>query len=172
MRVLIATASRHGATREIGDRIAVAIREGFRRHSIGDEVLVQDCDDVDAVADYDAVVLGSAVYMGRWLKSARILAEREFSELETRPVWLFSSGPLGDSNKEPPKGKWDKASWALEHRVFGGKIDRAVLSRRERLVVTLIKAANEDDRCWSDIDAWADHICTHLTALARQTAVN
>ena len=32
-----------------------------------------------AVEEYDAVVLGSAVYMGRWLKSARELAKKHLS---------------------------------------------------------------------------------------------
>jgi hypothetical protein len=48
---------------------------------------------------YDAVVLGSAVYAGHWLKPARALADRCAAALRARPVWLFSSGPVGDPAK-------------------------------------------------------------------------
>jgi menaquinone-dependent protoporphyrinogen oxidase len=88
MKVLVSAASRHGATSEIAEEIGKALR-----------VDVRPAEQVSSVEDYEAVVLGSAVYAGRWLQPARELAERHAGALSERPVWLFSSGPVG----EPPK---------------------------------------------------------------------
>lgn len=93
MRVLVTAASRHGATTEIADAIGAALREA------GLETSVVPPDEVLTLAGYDAVVLGSAVYMGRWLDPAKQFAARNGAALAARPVWLFSCGPIGD----PPK---------------------------------------------------------------------
>jgi menaquinone-dependent protoporphyrinogen oxidase len=96
MKVLVSAASRHGATSEIAEEIGKAL------HERGDDEVVVDmrsAERVSSVEDYDAVVLGSAVYAGHWLEPARELAERHAGALAARPVWLFSSGPVG----EPPK---------------------------------------------------------------------
>lgn len=168
MRILIATASRHGSTRELGRWLATSITD---RLATGDtSVEVRDAADVDSIAEYDAVIIGSAVYMGRWLREARSLVEREQTELESRPVWLFSSGPIGKDSEDPASSKWDKAPWAIEHRVFGGKLDRSTLSRFERLVVRLVRAGDGDDRSHDEVDAWADTICTTLKTGATRSA--
>ncbi len=174
MRILIATASRHGSTRELGRWLGTSITD---RLATGDtSVEIRDAADVDSIAEYDAVIIGSAVYMGRWLREARSLVEREQTELESRPVWLFSSGPIGkDSNdaassSDAASSKWDKAPWAIEHRVFGGKLDRSTLSRFERLVVRMVRAGDGDDRSHDAVDAWADTICTTLKTGASRSA--
>ena len=45
---------------------------------------------------YDAAVLGSGVYLGHWLESACLLVDSHAEALSRIPVWLFSSGPIGD----------------------------------------------------------------------------
>ena len=85
--VLVAYASKHGATAEI----ARAIAEELRR--AGSSVDCLPADEVEGVDGYEAAVIGSAVYMKRWLKPARHLLRRD--ELGERPLWLFSSGPCG-----------------------------------------------------------------------------
>ena len=90
MRVLITAATKHGATGEIAQVIGDALRER------GLDPTVLEPEQVDNVDRYDAVVLGSAVYAGHWLKPARALADRCAPALRARPVWLFSSGPEGD----------------------------------------------------------------------------
>lgn len=164
MRILIAAASRHGATRTIAQWISQSLNDALTRSGITAVIDVRDVDDVDSVAEYDAAIIGSAVYMGRWLKGARNLVTREQVELETRPVWLFSSGPIGSRGSSSPKSTWDEASWAVEHRTFGGKLDLSILSARERVVVRLIRAGDGDDRSHADVDAWARDIGTQLAA--------
>ena len=120
MRVLVTAATKHGATREIAQVIGDALRDQ------GLDPTVIEPEQVDTVDDYDAVVLGSAVYAGRWLKPAKQLVDRCGGALSARPVWLFSSGPIGD----PPKPEEDPAdvaeilavTRAREHRLFAGKL--------------------------------------------------
>jgi menaquinone-dependent protoporphyrinogen oxidase len=97
MRVLVTAASKYGATAEI----AAAIAESLAGHGL--EATVLSPEEVKGVDGYDAVVVGSAVYAGHWLKPARELVERHAGVLAGRPVWLFSSGPVGD----PPKPEED-----------------------------------------------------------------
>ena len=86
-KVLVASASRHGATTEIADAIGDILR------AQGLEVDVREMDAVDTVYPYDAYVLGSAVYIGSWLHSARDFIDEHWELLATRPTWLFSSAP-------------------------------------------------------------------------------
>src|SRR5262245_7899011 len=88
-RVLVAVASPHGSPREIADAIAETLR------SAGLDVDLRDVADVKDLAPYDAVVLGSAVYMGHWVREARQFATDQAEGLRRLPLWLFSSGPVG-----------------------------------------------------------------------------
>lgn len=129
MKILVTAASKYGSTAEIARRIADVLS------ARGHDVDVEPADGA-SVAGHDAVVLGSAVYAGHWLPAAKDLVERVGPDLANRPVWLFSSGPVG----EPPKPEEDPvdvapivaATRARGHRVFAGRIDRDQLSFPER----------------------------------------
>ena len=69
--------------------------------------------DVRDLEGYDAVVLGSAVYGGRWRRDARRLLRRLPRSLGRRPLWLFSSGPVGESEADPAD-RWQHPSWVRE----------------------------------------------------------
>jgi menaquinone-dependent protoporphyrinogen oxidase len=62
MKVLVAAATRYGATGEI----ARTIGEMLRGHGLDPSVVPPE--QVDTVDGYNAVVLGSAVYAGHWLQ--------------------------------------------------------------------------------------------------------
>lgn len=164
MKVLVSVASRHGATDEIGKRIARRLR------GRGIQVVSMPPEEVAELAAYDAVVLGSAVYTGRWLGQAADFTSRHTLALRDRPVWLFSSGPLGD----PPAPAGDPAEVAAlmerigarEHRTFAGELQEEALGFKERLIVRVVKAPHGDFRDWAAIDAWADAIAEALAAEA------
>ena len=153
MRVLVTAATKYGATAEI----AAAIAEVLDEHGL--EATMLSPEQVKGVDGYDAVVVGSAVYAGHWLKPARELAGRCGSALAARPVWLFSSGPVGDPPK-PDEDPVDVAdilatTGAREHRVFAGKLLRGQLSFPERAIVSALRVPEGDFRNWTEIRQWA-----------------
>jgi len=89
MKVLVGYATRHGATAGIAERI------GDRLRAAGLEADVAPVGTVRYPAPYDAFVIGAAAYMSHWLTEATTFVERHRELLASRPVWLFSSGPLG-----------------------------------------------------------------------------
>jgi menaquinone-dependent protoporphyrinogen oxidase len=162
MRILVSAASRHGATAEIARVIGETLAE------TGHEVVLLPPDAVGSVAGYDAVIVGSGVYLGQWLDSARAFVERLGADLAGRPVWLFSSGPLGD----PPRPQEDPvdlpeimaATGARGHRVFPGLVDRGRLGLGEKVILTAVRAPEGDYRPWDEIRAWAAEIAAELAA--------
>ena len=160
MRVLVIAASRHGSTAEI----ATALGEALAHRGI--TVAVADAENVADIEECDAVVLGSAIYAGRWLKAARELAELHGAFLASRPVWLFSSGPVGDPlvlEQDPVDVDQITAIVGIrEHRVFAGKIDRSRLSPAEQSIVNSLKAPEGDYRDWDAIAGWAGEIADAL----------
>jgi menaquinone-dependent protoporphyrinogen oxidase len=160
MRVLVTAASKHGATWEIAE----AIREHLA--AAGADAVVRPLAEVEALDDVDAVVLGSGVYAGRWLEPARRFVATFGDDLLGRPVWLFSSGPIGD----PPMPEADPtdvddllgATDAVEHRVFPGRLERSRLGLAERAVVAALRAPDGDFRDWDAVAAWASGIARAL----------
>jgi menaquinone-dependent protoporphyrinogen oxidase len=160
MNVLVAAASDHGATAEIALAIGKVLEER------GMAVTVAPVDAVQTLDGYDAFVIGSAVYAGHWLKPARNFVEDHARPLSGRPVWLFSSGPIGD----PPKPKEEAvdvlplvtAIHAQGHRVFGGKLDRSTLSFAEKAICTALRAPEGDFRDFGEIRGWALGIAESL----------
>jgi menaquinone-dependent protoporphyrinogen oxidase len=160
MRALVIAASKHGATAEI----AATLGEALARRGI--VTAVNDVADVSDIEGYDAVVLGSAVYAGRWLKAARELVELRHEALASRPVWLFSSGPVGDPLR-PLEDPVDAATivaaiGARGHRVFAGKIDKGKLSLGEKAMVKALRVPDGDYRDWDEVAAWAGEIADAL----------
>jgi menaquinone-dependent protoporphyrinogen oxidase len=169
MHTLVAYASKYGATRQIAERIAEQLR------AAGLEVDVQP---VKAIGElgYDAVVLGSAVYYGSWMKQAVNFARRNQTILSSRPVWLFSSGPLGTATTDAsgqdireaavPKeiAELTGAIKPRDHRVFLGALNRAQLGLPDRLVASLpaFPGVDGDFRDWADVEAWACGIAHEL----------
>jgi menaquinone-dependent protoporphyrinogen oxidase len=157
MEVLVTYASKHGATAGIARRIAERLEEA------GHRVVVEPVDEIDRLDGSDAVVLGSAVYAGSWRKEAVAFVERHDDELRRIPVWLFSSGPLGEhvvDEQEQPR-QLDEIRRLIsprDHRVFFGALDIGSLSFGERMIVKAVKAPEGDFRDWDEIDGWADGI--------------
>jgi menaquinone-dependent protoporphyrinogen oxidase len=163
MRVLVTAASKHGATAEIGAAIAAALADA------GLTATFERPADVESLDCCDAVVLGSAVYVGKWLGEATAFVERLEPELLSRPVWLFSSGPLGDPPKPDPQQAVDvtKIVASLQprgHRLLSGRLDRGLLGFGERAVATAVRAPEGDFREWDAVRSWAAEIADELRA--------
>src|SRR5512134_2452827 len=157
MRVLVAAASRYGATEEIADALGRVLDEP------GVDVDVVAIEEATELSKYDAFVLGSGVYAGHWLKPARQFVDDHVDEIVARPTWLFSSGPIGD----PPKPDVDHAvdvdelvskTRARGHRVFAGKLDKNGMRFADRAIVSAVRSAEGDFRDWGEIEAWGRQI--------------
>ncbi len=157
MNILVAVASRHGSTHEIADALARELA------TAGHTVDVHTVEDSPTVDGYDAAVIGSAVYMGKWLPQAVQFVGRHQAQLAAMPVWLFSSGPLGSDDPQP-KGEPARLdqlmgrTGARGHRMFVGKLDKHELGFGERFIVRALGAPGGDFRDWAAINVWADEI--------------
>jgi menaquinone-dependent protoporphyrinogen oxidase len=160
MKVLVTVGSKHGASDEIGAALRTALQDA------GVEAEQLPPGEVSSLEGYDAVVLGSGVYAGRWVGSAKDFVEAHLDELCARPVWIFSSGPLGEPPKpdeEPPEGRVvAERIGAREHRVFAGSLDRSKLGFGERAIIGMVKAPYGDFRSWPTITAWGTGIARTL----------
>ncbi|MFN8113789.1 MAG: flavodoxin domain-containing protein [Solirubrobacterales bacterium] len=164
MKVLVAHASKHGSTAEIAEAIAAGLREN------GLDADCMPAADVEDVGAYDAVVLGSAVYMKRWQGDARHFLRSHAKELGTIPFWVFSSGPTGDPAEDDaawqePKRTIAKAEklGVRDHVVFGGRISPEA-GRMAKAMAENTPEEYRDRRDWDEIRAWAAGIATELGA--------
>lgn len=175
MQILVAYASKHGATRAIAERIAQQLQ------TAGYAAEAQSVSAVDDLTAYGAFVIGSATYLGHWQSEATEFVRRNHTLLIDRPVWLFSSGPLGTeavdakgqdvrAAAEPKEiAELQEAIHARDHQVFFGALEPGTLGIRDRLIRTLpagrAMLPEGDFRDWQEIETWAGAIARDLAAL-------
>jgi menaquinone-dependent protoporphyrinogen oxidase len=165
--ILVVVESRHGATREIAGALAQ------RLVAAGLSVTVAAPDECEVI-DADVVVIGSAVYFGKWLKPALRFIDDHAAELANRPVWLFSSGPLDDDPHSPEGIDDDYAAeltaraQADAHHIFPGRLDRTGLGPIEKLIASSVDAPEGDFRDWSNVRSWADEIAATVAVAGEQ----
>jgi menaquinone-dependent protoporphyrinogen oxidase len=162
-RILVSYGSKHGSTAEIAQVIGESLREG------GHQVDVLDVEAVSSISDYQAVVLGSAIYIGRWMKNA--VNFLRIHPLNKTPLYLFSSGPIGEVE---PRELLDDFSLpdvvktlsqtlnVRDVQVFHGKIDLRKLSIAELMLYKAVGAQTGDFRKWDKIREWAQRIKSDL----------
>lgn len=167
MNVLVTAASKEGATAEIADAIADVLSKR------GLDTVVIEPDRVGDIGGHDAFVIGSAVYSGHWLQPATQLVDRIGPMLAGRPVWLFSSGPVGDpSRKLVQKMGADPVDLpslraqtnAREHRMLAGKLIGHNGGFAQRVSLRVFRGFEGDWRDWDEIERWATTIADELLA--------
>jgi menaquinone-dependent protoporphyrinogen oxidase len=163
--VLVAYATKYGATAEIAQMIGDVLRQSDL------QAVVLPVEQVGDVMSYHAVVLGSAVYAGHWLKEAATFLEANEAALAIRPVWLFSSGPTGEGDPVERMHGWrfPEGLQPIADRIeprdiafFGGKIAFDNLRLGDKLIVKALRVQAGDFRNWNAIDAWANAIALVL----------
>jgi len=116
MNILVTVASKHRGTGEIGEALAAALR------ATGLSVETRAPETVTSLDRFDAVILGSAVYAGRWMDSATRFTERFATELADRAYQPrvrehFMSGVRSGVNGTPTffiNGHRHDGPWDLE----------------------------------------------------------
>lgn len=167
--ILVTYASKHGSTEEIALRIA----NRLQLHS-DFSVDISPIHAAKHIEEYDALVIGSAIYMGKWLPEVTTFLIENTHLLSQRNVWLFASGP---TEKRANNAAVKKADVPEEIRFdvkhinprdiveFYGRLDPSQLSFLEKVVVRIVGAEAADYRDWENIDLWADGIAANLKAL-------
>jgi menaquinone-dependent protoporphyrinogen oxidase len=158
--ILLAYATRYGSTQEVAETIAATIRKA------GHDVDIQPMREVKLIDNYDAIVLGAAIYNAHWHPDAHQFLLQQQEILKQRPVVIFALGPLSASDaarrnsrrqldSELARYPWLKPV-ALE--VFAGKYDpsKPGLGFFERLLPA------RDHRNWNAISAWANALPAKL----------
>ena len=160
--VLVAFATKLGSTGELAAAIAATLRDAGH-HSSAHSVR-----EVKGLEGWDAVILGSALYAAHWQRDANRFVTRNREALRSRPLWLFSSGPLdahlaeADLPISPHAAEITADLGALGHRTFGGRllpdapVDPQVLATHPA----------GDFRDWDVIRAWARDIAAQIDGMS------
>lgn len=157
-QVLVAFATKYGATAEIAEKIGQVLRQ------VGLSVDVLPVERASNLSPYKAVVLGSAVYIGRWRKEAVKFLKVNENMLTERQVWLFSSGPTGEGDPVGLLNGWHfpNAQQPIVDRIqprdialFHGNVDIKKLNPIEKWMLNNVKSPVGDYRDWDEITAWA-----------------
>ena len=166
MKVLVAHGSQFGSTAQIAERIAQILRDE------GHDPITAPADEAPDPSTFDAAVIGSAVQGGHYLKGAAAFLDHYRASLSSRPVWLFSSGPVGDRAVAAPQPEPKEVARVRatirprDHRVFAGAFDRATadfngLGFVSRTIVPRFLPQG-DWREWDAIESWARGIARAL----------
>jgi menaquinone-dependent protoporphyrinogen oxidase len=161
-KVLVAYASKMGGTAGIAEAIGAELREQ------GHDVDVLDVTQVHTIEPYQAVVLGSAIYIRRWRRDAVRFLRANAVELRTRQVWLFHSGPVGpdkdqDQQMPPVVRRLARDIGATPAVTFAGRLEPA--TAKGFLARRLAKGnLAGDSRNWAEIRAWATDLGIAISA--------
>src|SRR5512138_1507375 len=159
MRVLVTWGSTRGGTAGIGDMIADTLRAG------GLDVTAASVERVTTLDGFDAVIIGGALYANLWPWRVRRFVNRHIGALRTRPVWMFSSGPLdtsADAHEIPPApvvSVLAERVGAIGHATFGGRLEPAA---RGFPASAMAKTHSGDWRNADRIRVWAAGIAAAL----------
>jgi menaquinone-dependent protoporphyrinogen oxidase len=160
-RVLVAYATKMGSNAAIADAIVGVLRESGLE---ADALPAREVRDLDP---YDAVVLGSALYAAHWRRDAHRLVSRRRDVLRTKPLWLWSSGPLDRAlaiADLPPAANVLAILGDVpfrKHKTFGGRLDPDAPGVDEQVLRTHRVG---DFRDWGAIRAYAAEIASEVAA--------
>ncbi len=166
-RILVAYASKYGATKEIAERVAGVLK------AEGCSVDLLDAGDVTDISAYQYVVLGSAMYIGQWHKPAMKFLKRHVDALAAKEVWTFCSGPTEEGDPAALLDDWkpsDKLQELLDRikphtmTIFAGVMQAESMSGFDRFIVNKIGVEQGDYRDWDAIETWAREVAAAIKA--------
>jgi len=170
--VLIAYCTRSGSTAEVAQAMGETMKDA------GMLADVKAMEEVDAIPESAAVVLGTALYIGHFPKEFHRFVTRFQKELEQVRPWIFVLGPTEKERKhfaaaeEQARKELGKYPWLrpADTRVLGGKFDPTHLNLPFPMSLIMKLPANpmrklpaSDIRDWEWIRRWARAIAEHLT---------
>jgi menaquinone-dependent protoporphyrinogen oxidase len=161
-KVLVAYASKYASTGGVADAIG---KELCNRGAAVDVCLVKNVGDLNP---YRGVVVGSAIYMGKWMPEAVDFVQKNREVLGQIPVVYFlvcmtMRDPTQENRrkvlayldrvlKEVPQVK------PVEIGTFAGALDYSNLSVPNKMIMKVKGAPEGDFRQWDVIRAWATRL--------------
>jgi menaquinone-dependent protoporphyrinogen oxidase len=167
-KVLVAFATRFGSTREIVSSIVHEL------NSAGVEAHGAEATSALNLDDYDAFVIGSPLYSGKWLAAAGMFAAISSERIGGKPVALFSVGTLGLNNRE--RGELEHQDFIknladvapklniISDALFDGYFERSNLPWFLRIVDQFAPTPQGDHRDWKAIQAWTKSLVPMYTS--------
>jgi len=172
--VLIVFASRFGSTDEIAHEIA----EELEKHEIITEMLnLKDGESTPSLDEFDGILVGSGVKMGRWTKEAFSFLKQNHNSLNNKVLGLFVSSGEAANPKTHDGARNNYLEKIMERtgvkadmaEAFGGIFDLSSNSNysflEKKIILRLAKSVKEgiimqegkvnDFRNWQLIRNWA-----------------
>jgi len=165
-RILVTYATKKGSTREVAEAVALRL-EG---HGLSTTLL--PAAEIDELDDFDAVVVGGALYTGRWHADARRFLKEFREPLAGMLIAVFALGPL-TTTEDDVAGARKQLDHALEKTpelepvavaIFGGVV------APDKLHFPFSRMPASDARDWDEIRAWADTLADVVGAEAHAPA--
>ncbi len=156
LRILVAYATRKGSTAEIAEAVGRELR------SAGYDVVVKEFKRVTSPEDYDAIVIGAPMYLGKAIDVGAFVASHR-EKLASRPVAAFVVGLAPVSKNPEMVGESLKALrealapiQPVEATMFAGNLDPSKINVLTRhLTEFFAKTPAGDYRDWNAIATWA-----------------
>jgi menaquinone-dependent protoporphyrinogen oxidase len=158
-RVLVAYASKYGSTGGVADAIGKELCSGKVSAD------VTQIKNAGAIASYQGVVIGSAIYMGKWMSEAVDFVKKNKDTLRQVPVAYFLvcmtlSQPT-EKKRAEAMSYMDPILKAVPEikpvgvGVFAGALDYSKLSWLNQKILKSKGTPEGDYRDWNAIRAWA-----------------
>lgn len=168
MRVLVTWASKRGGTEDIARDVGETLRNA------GFDVELLPADAAERATEFDAAIVGGALYAGRWPRAAGRFVRRQAEKLRSVPVWFFSSGPLDGSADHRQIAPTRAVQTLMDsvgaqgHVTFGGRLEPQA---RGFPASTMAKTHAGDWRNPEHIRAWATEVAHDLPTARPRVAV-
>jgi menaquinone-dependent protoporphyrinogen oxidase len=167
-KILVTYATWQGSTGEVARAIGQVLCDA------GASVDVLPVKEVQDVAPYSAVVLGTPVRMGRTMPHARAFVKRHGAALATKHLATFAVClTMKDDtpeNRETAHKYLTQLAYPkppIAEGLFAGKFDLASMNAFFRWMASMDKSGkmkSEDCRDWNKIRAWATELAPRLQA--------
>jgi menaquinone-dependent protoporphyrinogen oxidase len=191
MKILVAYATKCNSTAGVAERIAAVITESHVDGNNGKidetrqedpvelQVEVMPVNQVKSVKEYDAVIVGSAVRLARWLPEAVQFVEKNKNDLQHIPIAFFTvclvileDTPDHQAQAHDYSKPLAKFVTPVDEAFFTGKLDYSQLSMPTRTMLRIMKKPEGDFRDWHKVEDWAQHLVPKLVEKARTSKAN
>jgi len=164
-KVLVTYDTKHGATSIVAKKIFDTLCDNSSDNASIDLTFVENLD-ADTIQDYDAIIIGSPIYIGKWLPGIKKLLKRHHEAIEALPFAFFVTCTyIGDDT--PERQAYAKENYVeknlekytavkpLDIGILGGQFEYAELYPFESFLMKLAGFEEGDFIDDTKIEAWA-----------------